>query len=100
MRPRTIAIVGAAIVAAGLILQQLVMAGAASVDWMRGPELDQSLLGLWYAIADTIARIAVPLGSAVVGGGLVLWLAVRRPGSTSPEATIDEPERVPRTDPR
>lgn len=103
MRPRTIAIVGAAIIAAGLILQQLLMLGASSGALVRGTQLDQTLLNVLFAAADTIARVAVPLGSAVVGGGLALRLAARDPASASPasDALSDrEPEWLPPSDAR
>ncbi|SDH69470.1 hypothetical protein [Agrococcus jejuensis] len=103
MRPRTIAIVGAAIIAAGFLVQQLLVAGASTGMLVRGTQLDQTLLTVMFGVGDTVSRIAVPLGSAVVGGGLVLWLSARRPASASPEpaATPDrEPEWLPPTDGR
>lgn len=104
MRPRTIALVGAAIIAAGLILQHLLMVGASSGVLVRGAQLDQSLLNAVFAVGDTVARVAVPLGSAVIGGGLVLWLAAGRMAPVaapdSEPASAREPEWVPPTDAR
>lgn len=106
MRPRTIAIVGAAIIAAGLILQQLLMLGVNAGTWASGTQLDQSLLGVVFAVGDLVARVAVPLGSAVVGGGLVLSLVARRPAgdaasaSSAQVAATRHPDPMPPADAR
>jgi len=103
MRPRTIALVGAAIIAAGLILQQLLMLGVGVGTWTSGTQLDQSLLSVVFAVGDLVARVAVPLGAAVVGGGIALRLAARGPAAAAPApdaASGVELQWVPPTDAR
>lgn len=79
MNPRTIMLIGAATIAGGLVLQQIVMAVANLFFIARGPQLQQTLFDGAYTLVGLIGDIAVPLGAAVLGAGIALRLAGRRP---------------------
>jgi len=79
MRPRSIMIIGGATIVGGLVLQQIMMAVANLFFIARGPQLQQTLFDGAYSLVGLIGDIAVPLGAAVLGAGIALELAARRP---------------------
>ncbi len=78
VRPRTIMIIGAATIAGGIVVQQVLMAAANLVFVARGPQLQQTLFDGAYRIVGLVGDIAVPLGAAMLGAGIALHLADRR----------------------
>ncbi len=82
VRPRTLMIIGAATIAGGILLQQVLMAAANLFFVARGPQLQQTLFDGAYRMVGLIGDVAVPLGAAVLGAGIALLLADRRqPGA-------------------
>lgn len=89
MRPRMIMIIGGATIVGGLVLQQIVMAFANLFFIARGPQLQQTLFDGAYTLVGLIGDIAVPLGAAVLGAGIALELAARRPQPGRPQPDHD-----------
>lgn len=78
VRPRTLMIIGAATIAGGILVQQILTAAANLFFVTRGPQLQQTLFDGAYRLIGLVGDVAVPLGAAVLGAGIALLLADRR----------------------
>jgi hypothetical protein len=87
-----IMIIGGATIVGGLVLQQIVMAFANLFFIARGPQLQQTLFDGAYTLVGLIGDIAVPLGAAVLGAGIALELAARRPQPGRPQPGRPQPD--------